>query len=482
MLLAVTLASDQHLDRGVDVHEVDPKTVQCLNPICGYGRVEEHLVDDHVVAAPGHRRNRAMSAVQDPPANGAAADGRDHLARLVDPGRVVAEPVLGVRSMAAPPWVDHPQEDVEADQQMMLGQTALQGGGGGGLPRARGAHQHHNLSRRLRHFRHPSQASPRPRATQVNSGSPPRVSLRWVSLPRHVRSVRTCAAASVPGVNELLTLTATSEWPEALVARYGTVVTTFDHHSQDSGNVSWIISTDDGDLFVKTAGVPGPVPPRVPAPYLAHGDRVRLLRNAADLANSCRHPCLAPLRHVIETPAGPMLVYDRRPGELIGTDQSRRDDASSAYQRLAHLPADDLLSVLDDLISLHEALGEQGWVACDLYDGSLLFDFTTRQLTVVDLDSYHRGPITNTMGRMFGSDRFMAPEEYELGATLDHRTTVYTLARIAWHFGTRLTEHPDQFCGPVALRETLQRALRAEPRRRFASVTDFAGAWTNSLR
>lgn len=283
-------------------------------------------------------------------------------------------------------------------------------------------------------------------------------------------------------MNDLLTLTATSEWPEALVVRCGTVVATFDHHSQDSGNVSWIISTDAGDLFVKTAGVPGPPPPGVPVPYLDHDDRIRLLRNAADLANSCSHPCLAPLRQVIDTPAGPMLVYDRRPGELIGTDQSRRGDPSSAYQRLAHLPADDLLHVLDDLINLHEALGEQDWVACDLYDGSLLVDFTTRQLTVVDLDSYHRGPSTNTMGRMFGSDRFMAPEEYELGATLDHRTTAYTLARIAWHFGTRLTEQTDHFCGPVALLDTLQRALQAEPRRRFASLTDFAEAWNNSRR
>ena len=284
------------------------------------------------------------------------------------------------------------------------------------------------------------------------------------------------------GVNDLLTLAATEEWPEALVASCGTVTATFDHHTQDSGNLSWIIRTHDGDLFVKTAGVPGPPPAGAPVPYLNHDDRVRLLRNAVDLARSCGHRCLAPLRRVIETPAGPVLVYERRSGELVGTDRSRRSDAGSAYQRLAHLPADELLFLLDELISLHESLAELGWVACDLYDGSMIVDFTTHQLTVVDLDSYHRGPSTNTMGRMFGSDRFMAPEEYELGATLDHCTTVYTLARIAWHFGTRLTEQPDQFCGPPGLRATLQRALQPEPRRRFASVADFAAAWSAGRR
>ena len=255
------------------------------------------------------------------------------------------------------------------------------------------------------------------------------------------------------------------------------MLATFDHRTQDSGNVSWIIRTEDGDLFVKTAGLPGPSPAGVPVPYLDHPDRVRLLRNAADLARSSDHPCLAPLRHVIETPVGPMLVYDRRPGELIGTDRLRRSDPTSAYQRLANLSADDLLSVLDQLLSLHEALAEQDWVACDLYDSSMIIDFATLQLTVVDLDSYHRGPSINTMGRMFGSDRYMAPEEYELGATLDQRTTAYTLARIAWHFGTRLTEQPDQFFGPAGLRDTLQVALQAERSRRFASVADFTAAW-----
>lgn len=182
-------------------------------------------------------------------------------------------------------------------------------------------------------------------------------------------------------------------------------------------------------------------------PLLGRGQRQQVVH--AQHTNDCQGSHrLASLRRVVETPVGPALVDDRRPGELIGTDRSRRSNPSSAYQRLAHVSADDLLAVLDDLINLYESLAEQDWIACDLYDGSLLVDFSARQLTVVDLDSYHRGPSTNMMGRMFGSDRFMAPEEYELGATLDHRTTVYTLARIAWHFGTRLAEQPDAFCGP----------------------------------
>ena len=276
-------------------------------------------------------------------------------------------------------------------------------------------------------------------------------------------------------VNDLLELTVSGQNPAALVAGCGVVLATFDQ--QDSGNVSWIVRTDDGDLFVKTAGEPGASPSGAPVPYLGHSDRIQLLRNAADLARSCDHRSLAPLRRVIESPVGPALVYACAPGALIGTDSARRADPRSAYQRLAHLPAGDLLKVLSDLISPHQALSHEGWVACDLYDGSIVVDFTTNHLTVIDLDSYHRGATTNTMGRMFGSDRFMAPEEYRLGAPIDQRTTVYTLARIAWNFSTRLTERADQFCGPTPMRDALKRALELDPRRRHPSVDDFATAW-----
>ena len=76
----------------------------------------------------------------------------------------------------------------------------------------------------------------------------------------------------------------------------------------------------------------------------------------------------------------------------------------------------------------------------------------------------------------------MAPEEFELGAPIDQRTTVYTLGRLAWHFGTRLTEQADQFCGPDPVRAALEQALQAEQSERFATVRDFAAAWEAAQR
>jgi serine/threonine protein kinase, bacterial len=289
----------------------------------------------------------------------------------------------------------------------------------------------------------------------------------------------TSSEGSVAGVSGLLSASAMTDDPARYVAQHATVVATFDHHTQDSGNVSWLVDTGGRRLFVKTAGADAPPIPNAPVPYFGHAGRVDLLRNAVELARSVTHRALPRLLNVRESPWGPVLVYQAAPGESVGVPRAQRSDPGSAYQRLARLPADQLLPIFDDLIDLHAALAAHGWIAGDLYDGCLIVDFATGRLSVVDLDSYRRGPSRNDMGRMFGSTRFMAPEEFELGAPIDQRTTVFTLGRLAWHFGTRLTERGEDFCGPRALGEVVQWACRPAPSARPATVAAWAEAWRN---
>jgi serine/threonine protein kinase, bacterial len=255
------------------------------------------------------------------------------------------------------------------------------------------------------------------------------------------------------------------------------VVAEFGHLTQDSGNVSWLVDVGDRRLFVKTAGTGADQPPGAPEPYFDHAGRVEALRNAVLVARSCDHPALPRLLNVVESPVGPALVYEAAEGELVRVPARERDDQASSYQRFAHLPAERLLGVFDVLIDLHVALAAAGWVAGDLYDGCLIVDFETDSLKVVDLDGYRRGPSVNDMGRMFGATRFMAPEEFELGAVIDERTTVFTLGRLVWHFATRLTEDAQDFCGPAALAEVVQRAVLMAPPDRYDSVAAFAADW-----
>ena len=289
--------------------------------------------------------------------------------------------------------------------------------------------------------------------------------------------VRQVGSGSVGRVSGLLSATRVGDDPAGYIARHGTVLATFDHRSQDSGNLSWVIATGNRRLFVKTAGADESPEPGGRIPYFDHGGRVALLRNAVELARSVDHPVLPGLLNVLESPWGPMLVYEAAPGELVGVHRDSRADPDSAYQRFARLPADRLLSVFDQLIDVHVALAARGWVAVDLYDGCLIVDYATGRLAVVDLDTYRRGPSINDMGRMFGSTRFMAPEELQLGAPIDQRTTVFTLGRLIWHFGTRLTERRENFCGPAALAEVVQQAIRPSRDERPATVAELANAW-----
>jgi serine/threonine-protein kinase len=71
---------------------------------------------------------------------------------------------------------------------------------------------------------------------------------------------------------------------------------------------------------------------------------------------------------------------------------------------------------------------------------------------------------------MFGSTRFMAPEEFQLGARIDERTTVFSLGRAAFVFlGERGT--PPQ-------RAAATRACSPDPAARFATVEAFLTAWS----
>lgn len=279
-------------------------------------------------------------------------------------------------------------------------------------------------------------------------------------------------------MNPLLSVTETPIGAAKFVGSCGTIINTFDH-TQGSGNVSWIVATEEGDFFAKSAGTTAPPAPGQPVPYFDHAGRVLLLRNAVEVATSCDHRALARLRNVVETGDGPVLVYDRAPGELIGTPREHRDDPASPYRRFAALPADRHVPVILDLFDAHAALAVAGWIACDLYDGCLIVDFSTDQLTLIDLDTYVRGPFVNEMGRMFGSDRYMAPEEHVLGATIDQRTTVFTLGRLALHLGTGTTDDPTRYVGGANRAAVLVQATSPDPEDRHPDVATLAAAYAS---
>jgi len=263
-----------------------------------------------------------------------------------------------------------------------------------------------------------------------------------------------------------------NEQPEQYLRSVGTVFAEFGALTQDSGNVSYGVQIGAERYFVKTAGRPDD-----PRRFLNHAGRVALLRNAVRLSESCHHPTLPRLYRVIESPSGPLLVYQWLDGELIGTPRARRDDPECAFQRFRRLPAATIQGRLDAVFDLHHELASAGWIAVDFYDCSLIYDFKSGRLGIIDLDMYREGPFRNEMGRMFGSTRFMAPEEFELGALIDERTNVFVMGRTALVFLSDGTLDADAFRGTRALFEVVARACEPERSSRYDSMAAFYSAW-----
>jgi serine/threonine-protein kinase len=138
--------------------------------------------------------------------------------------------------------------------------------------------------------------------------------------------------------------------------------------------VSYGAELDGTRYFVKTAGRPDP----------GHRQRCALIRNAARIGETYRHPALPRLRRVIESPHGPVLVYDWADGELLHAPRASRDDPTSAFHRFRTLPADRIAAALDTVIDVHELFGNAGEVAGDFYDGCLIYDFAAHRLSLID--------------------------------------------------------------------------------------------------
>ena len=260
--------------------------------------------------------------------------------------------------------------------------------------------------------------------------------------------------------------------PPVFLSGLGQVFARFDERTQDSGNISFGVEAGGRRWFIKTAGDPGD-----PKPYLTHAERVALLENAQRIAAVLDHPAAPKLHGVVPSAWGPMLVYDWVPGELVRTPAERRDDPASPLQRFRALPAAEIAAAIGGIIDVHVRLCRQGWIACDFYDGCLIYDFEGGQTHLIDLDMYHLGPFTNETGRLAGSDRFMAPEEFEKGALIDERTTVFNLGRAAAVLLGDGTLDRAPFRGSDAQHALMLKACALAPNDRFQSVAELARAW-----
>ena len=249
------------------------------------------------------------------------------------------------------------------------------------------------------------------------------------------------------------------------LASAGDVFATIAGH--DSRNTSYGVAVGGDRWFVKHA---------------ADADAIRELESAVRFHAAVRHDAIVPLAGVIEAADGLALVHPWRPGEVLDDPLAPcarpRADPGSAFARFRALPVPELVAAVDTVFDAHVAIARAGFVAVDFYDGAVMYDFSTRAVHLIDLDSY-RPPYTLDRDRQFGSSRFMAPEECQRGVMIDERTTVYTLGRTAFVVlgGERGDPNPTSWRADPRRHAVVLRATAERPADRFATVAELQRAW-----
>jgi serine/threonine-protein kinase len=200
------------------------------------------------------------------------------------------------------------------------------------------------------------------------------------------------------------------------IGKYGKVFKIFD--DQDSGNICFGCEKNGDKFFIKFAGAP------TERGYLDNA--VARLEAAVPIYRILRHPGLIDFIKAEETGGGFAMVFRWADGECMGRMYPR------SRRKFMQSDINTRLGVYRDILSFFKYITSLGYVAVDFYDGSIMYDFETHKTTICDIDFFRKMPCINDMGRMWGSSRFMSPEEYQLGAALDEVTNVFTLGATAF--------------------------------------------------
>lgn len=254
------------------------------------------------------------------------------------------------------------------------------------------------------------------------------------------------------------------------LASCGDVFATITGH--DSRNASYGVAIGGDRWFVKHAAA-------------GDTDAIGELESAIRFHAVVRHGAIVPLVAVIHASDGLAIVHPWRAGEVLNDPFAPGAlppiDPASAFARFRALPLPELVAAIETVLDAHVVVARAGFVAVDFYDGAVMYDFAARAIHLVDLDSY-RPPYTLDRERQFGSSRFMAPEEWQRGAMIDQRTTVYTLGRTAFVFLGGERGDPSSRCWRADARRyaIARRATAALPADRFATVAELHREWLAS--
>ncbi|MCL2774706.1 MAG: phosphotransferase [Oscillospiraceae bacterium] len=250
----------------------------------------------------------------------------------------------------------------------------------------------------------------------------------------------------------------------SFLKKYGKVFKVYD--DQDSGNICFGVTDGESKYFVKFAGAP------TERANVSPTEAVNRMKSTAQIYRDLAHPILTKLIDTEEIGGGYAMVFEWTDAECMGKQYP------ASREKFAQIPIDTKLQVFDDILAFHAHVAKQGYIAIDFYDGSIMYDFNNDRTIICDIEFYAKVPYINEMGRMWGSSRFMSPEEFQFGAVIDEITNVYTMGATAFAlFGDECDRCIEKWRLSKELYAAAKKAVSDERGKRQQSIQQFIEKW-----
>lgn len=248
---------------------------------------------------------------------------------------------------------------------------------------------------------------------------------------------------------------------------YGRVFKVFD--DQDSGNICFGVEHGNERFFVKYAGA------RTLRGCVTPEEAIANLKRTVPLYQHLKHENLIELLETRETASGFAMIFRWTDAECMGRMYPE------SHARFMQMDNAAKLGVFAAVQRFMAHVHSKGYVAIDFYDGSIMYDFETGRTLICDIDFFRQKPCVNDMGRMWGSSRFQAPEEYQLGVAIDERTNVYTLGATAFALFAAYQRTPSDWMLGEAAYAVAAKAIQPDPNDRQQSIRQFMAEWDAAI-
>ncbi len=250
----------------------------------------------------------------------------------------------------------------------------------------------------------------------------------------------------------------------SFLSKYGRVFKVYDN--QDSGNICFGVTDGRRKYFIKFAGAP------TDRACISSGEAVANLKRTVPVYRDLAHPNLITLVASEEIGGGFAMIFEWADAECMHPMYPRsRETFLKMTRETRH-------QVFEDILTFHIHAAKKGYVAIDFYDGSIMYDFGNHKTIICDVDFYAKAPYRNQMGRLWGSSRFMSPEEYQLGAAIDEITNVYAMGAAAFAlFGNDRDKGMEGWTESKELFLVAQKAVSKERDKRQQSIEQLLEEW-----